>query len=238
MKPTPLTVIVPTYNELANIIPVISRIDKAVHPQEIIVVDDSSPDGTGQRVSRYRLHHANVRCIINTPRLGLAASIQKGIDAARSRYIAWLDADFSHPPELLPDMFTQMKTADIVVASWLTDGGRDDRRESVQNMFSLGINRLCQTVFGHHIHTYSSGYFMTRSSILNMLPIEGKYGEYCIYFLVRAKRKKLNIAEVPFVCVSRSSGKTKTSPDPLTYIGNGCRYLMAILQLVIKYSVD
>jgi dolichol-phosphate mannosyltransferase len=238
MKTIPLSVILPTYNESENIIPVISRIEKAVNPREIIIVDDNSPDSTGQLIARYQVRHNNVKCIINNSRLGLAASIQKGIDNARSEYIAWMDADLSHPPELLMNMFSRIKSNDIIVASWLINKGKDERREFVQKKFSLCVNRLCQMVFGNQIHAYTSGYIMTTSSILKMLPIRGKYGEYCIDFLVRAKWKKLNITEIPFICVSRTSGQSKTAPDPLTYIENGYRYLMTILQLEIKHLCD
>jgi dolichol-phosphate mannosyltransferase len=234
MKTIPLSIILPTYNELENIIPLISRIEKAINPQEIIVVDDNSPDGTGQRIVQYQRRHDNIKCIINNPTLGLTASIRKGIDNTRSKYVAWMDADLSHPSELLKDMFTRMKTADIVVASWLVDGGRDERREFMQKFFSLIINRLCQTIFGNQIHTYTSGYIMTKLSLLKKLPIRGKYGEYCVDFLVRARRKKLIIMEIPFVCVSRTSGQTKTAPDLLTFIGKGYGYLLTILQLVVE----
>lgn len=233
MKTVPLSIILPTYNELENIIPLISRIEKIINPQEIIVVDDNSPDGTGQRVIQYQQHHGNIKCINNST-LGLTASIQKGINNVRSKYVVWMDADLSHPPELLTDMFADMKTVDIVVASWLVEGGRDERQEFMQKFFSLFINRFCQIIFGNQIRAYTSGYIMTRLSLLKKLPIRGKYGEYCIDFLVRASRKKLIIREIPFVLISRTSGQTKTAPDLFTFIGKGYGYLLTILRLVVE----
>jgi len=234
MKIIPLSVIIPTYNELENIIPLVTRIEKAVNPQEIIVVDDSSPDGTGQSIIEYKHDHNNIKCMINNPRLGLTSSIRKGINNARSKYVAWMDADFSHPPELMTNMFARMKTADIVVASWLVDGGQDERREFMQKFFSLIINRFCQIIFGNKIRAYTSGYIMTKSSLLKKLPIRGKYGEYCIDLLVRARRKKLIIIEIPFVLVSRISGQTKTAPDLFTFIRKGYGYLLTVLQLMVE----
>lgn len=231
MKTLPLTVIIPTYNEVNNIEPLITRINGAIHPQEILVVDDRSPDGTADRVIQCRKHISNVRCITNTHRLGLTGSIRKGLNQTHSTYVAWMDGDLSHPPELLTDMFRLAKTNDIVVASWLTGNGRDARKPCLQTICSNCINTVCQVLFGNHIHAYTSGYIMTTSAIMKAFPLRGEYGEYCIDFLVRATRRDLHITEIPFTCVPRFSGQTKTSPDLITFIRKGYGYIRTITGL-------
>ncbi|MBI3955404.1 glycosyltransferase [Candidatus Gottesmanbacteria bacterium] len=234
MKAASLSIIIPTLNEKCNILPLISQIQKNIHPKEIIVVDDNSPDKTGALVERYRHQHKDVKLIINKPRLGLTKSLQKAIDASSGIYIAWMDADFTHPPNLLPDMMMAIKNCDIVVGSWLIKGGREVRKEKLHRFFSLAINKICSQVFFSSIQAYTSGYILTKKSVLDTQPLRGNYGEYCIDFLVRNQRKQKKIVEIPITCISRVNGQSKTCPDMKTYLVNGLRYLRMVTALLIN----
>lgn len=232
MKHTPLTVILPTYNEVDNILPLIRDIEKHVNPTRIIVVDDNSPDGTARYIQKKRMKHVDV--IVNKPRLGLTPSIQLGIDVAATEYIAWMDADFSHPPELLKKMYKSVKQKDIVVGSWLTRGGKDERQEVGTRIYSYLINKTCQLLFGDTVTAYTSGYIMMKRSVRTDLRLRGDYGEYCIDLLVRAMWSKKRIVEVPFVCVSRTHGESKTAPSLGTFISRSWNYGTTILRLILE----
>ncbi len=234
MKTASLSVIIPTLNEKCNILPLIAQIQKIIHPKEIIVVDDSSPDKTGALVKRYCRQHKNVKLIINNPRLGLTKSLQKAINASSGAYIAWMDADFTHPPNLLPEMMMAIKHCDIVVGSWLIKGGREVREEKIHRFFSLTINKICSRIFFPSIQAYTSGYILTKKSVLAEQPLRGNYGEYCIDFLVRNQRRHKKIIEIPFTCISRVNGQSKTCPDMKTYIVNGLRYLRMVTALLMN----
>src|SRR5688500_5538138 len=94
-----LSVILPTYNEADNIVPLIEEVRRAVGDAEIVVVDDDSPDGTWRRVEEAR---PEVRLLRRVGRRGLTSAIREGIQASRGERVAWMDCDFSTPPEVLP----------------------------------------------------------------------------------------------------------------------------------------
>ncbi len=110
-----LSVILPTYNERENIGPLIVEIMRYVNPKEIIVIDDASPDGTARVAQSLKKRIPCIKVKNNSFRNGLTASIQQGIDLAQSKYVAWLDADFSHPPYLLRRMYHEIQRADILI---------------------------------------------------------------------------------------------------------------------------
>jgi glycosyltransferase involved in cell wall biosynthesis len=231
MKPNNLSVILPTLNEKENIYNLVRQIDRIINPNEIIIVDDNSTDGTDLEVKKLNQILPNISLTINNPAIGLSKSIQKGIDLAKSKYIFWMDADFSHPPTLIPVMWEKIQKSDIIVGSWLCRNGRDDRTEIIPKILSLIINRTCQLLFGTQVTAYTSGFIMTNKSVMAKIPLRGIYGEYCIDFLVRALRANNKIIEIPFICASRNFGLTKTAPNIFTLFKNGIRYLLVVWKL-------
>ena len=143
-----------------------------------------------------------------------------------------MDADFSHPPEIIKHMLESIDKADIVVGSWLIKGGGDLRSELIPKLFSRLVNILCQICFGSRIHTYTSGFILAKKSLFNDFVLSGDYGEYCIDFLVRQQKKGRRIIEVPFICVSREKGETKTSPNLVIFLNKGKGYIKTIFRLV------
>jgi dolichol-phosphate mannosyltransferase len=234
MNDSTLTIILPTYNESENILPLIKKILDVVHPLEILVVDDYSPDNTQGIVNKFSQSHPPVKIISNNPKLGLTQSIQTGIDNAKGKYIAWMDADFSHPPSLLPKLLEAVGCCDIAIGSWLVPGGCDKRKEFIPKLFSNVINKMCQILFGTFVHAYTSGFIMTKKSVVSNFRLRGAYGEYCIDLLVRSHRKNRTICEIPFDCISRKKGKTKTAPDLWTFIAKGFLYVEIVVKLVLE----
>lgn len=234
MKNIPLSVLLPTYNERDNILSLIQQIRNVINPQEIIIIDDGSPDGTANVVDEAYRFHREIRIIVNKTREGLTKSLQKGIVHARGTYVVWMDADFSHPPELLCRMYSKIHSADIVIGSWLVKGGKNLRKELIPRICSNLINYICQIVFSKSIHTYTSGYVMTKKSLVTDFELKGDYGEYCIDFLVRSQRRNCKIIEIPFTCISRQKGLTKTAPDPITFFIKGLGYFRIILALLLS----
>lgn len=234
-----VSVILPTLNEKENIVDLIVSIQNDFSPKEILVVDDNSSDGTALAVKKSTMHQKNVRCVVNNPALGLSKSLQKGIALSRSTYIAWMDADFSHPPGLLLTMYEALLSskAEVIVASWLTTGGKDKRKELTAVMFSYIINKLCQLCFGTRVHVYTSGYILAKKSVLTEIPLRGDYGEYCIDFLVRCLRAHKKVVEAPFVCISRRYGVSKTATNIEGYLTKGRHYVSTIARLFAQKAV-
>lgn len=213
MKYLSLTVILPTYNERDNIVPLIGEIQKCIPTSStILVVDDNSPDGTAGLVKTNR----HIKLLVRTGNRGLTNSLRDGIAATKSDIVAWMDCDFSHPPEVLPKLLSSLHHgADIALAARLKCYG-----------LSFLINRISSLMFGKHITDYTTGFLAVRRTVLQRIPLQGNYGEYCIDLLVRAKRAGLKIKEIPYVSPPRRGGYSKTS------LRFGYGYLTTVFRLL------
>ena len=213
MKDPSLTVILPTYNEAENIVPLICEIQKYIPTSStILVVDDNSPDGTAGLVQT----NTHVKLLVRTESRGLTNSLRDGIAATKSDIVAWMDGDFSHPPEALPKLLSRVQHgADIALATRMHNHG-----------LSLLLNGLSMLLFGPSITDYTTGFLAARREVLSHIPLRGIYGEYCIDLLVRAQRMGYRIKEIPYVSPPRRGGYSKTS------LYFGYRYLTTVFRLL------
>ena len=106
-----LSVVVPTYREVENLPQLVPRITAALQswPHEIIIVDDNSHDGTDQAVATLTKEGHNVRLIVRTDQRGLSSAVVRGFGEARGNTLVCMDADLSHPPEVLPKIVETLK---------------------------------------------------------------------------------------------------------------------------------
>lgn len=235
MKVKPVSIIIPTLNEKENITKLISSINRVFYPLEILIVDDNSIDGTVEKILFYKKTAGkNVHLIINQKPIGLTNSIQKGINRAKGKIVAWMDADFSHPPELLQSLYNALNDCDIAVASRYINGGKDKRKEKLAKICSLIINYLCHYLFNLKFYSFTSGYAMAKKEILRNYRLRGDYGEYFIDFIVTSFRQKKRIKEIPYICYSRNTGVSKTSTNFIGYFVKGYKYAFMILKLILK----
>lgn len=229
--PEPISIILPTYNEKDTIEGLLTEIIRLL-PQnnEIIVVDDNSPDGTGEIVERLSRIFPQVRLLRRKTR-GLTSALQNGIAAARNETIIWMDADFAHPPQLLPCLIEEPDSFDIVLASRYMPGGSDGRKSPLRRIVSVVLNRSGQWIAGSAIRDLSSGYLRVTKDVLRQVPLRGTYGDYCMDFLVRAEKMGYKIKEVPFTNADRTNGYSKSTRSPLIFLRFALLYLKAILKL-------
>lgn len=232
--PKPVSIVLPTYNEKDTIGPLLGEIASRISPDsEIIVVDDDSPDGTGEIVAARAGKDPRVRVLRRKER-GLTSALRAGIEAARHETVIWLDADFAHPPETIPDLAAADENFDIVVASRYVPGGHDGRKAPIRRWASVALNRVGGFWVGSKVRDLSSGFVRARKSVLDSLPFSGTYGDYCITFLVRAERRGYRIGEIPYVNSERERGYSKTGSNPLIFL----RYVLLYLQTIIKLRKD
>ena len=114
MDETPhVSVVLPTFNEAGNIVPLIERVTAALEgvPHEILVMDDRSPDGTAALAREAAVKYPHTQVIERHPPAGLTLSILDGVERARGTFVTWMDCDFSHPPELLPELLAPLRGA-------------------------------------------------------------------------------------------------------------------------------
>ena len=227
-----VSIILPTYNERDNIEELIRDILNRVSPSsEVVVVDDDSPDGTGQIVQRLSLQDPRVHLIRRKERRGLTLSLRSGIEAARHRTVIWMDADFAHPPALLPELIGQPEDFDIVVASRYVPGGSDGRSSFLRRGISRALNRVGRRYLRSAVRDLTSGYLRVKKDIFRELPLRGEYGDYCIDFLIRAEKMGYQIKEIPFSNADRREGQSKTASNPLIFSGYALLYIRTLMKL-------
>ena len=239
-KMTGVSVILPTLNESGNIASLIQctvdAIQKAgIDEIEIIVVDDDSPDRTWEIASQIVCPPACVEVIRRLKNHGLTASLSAGIEAAKHDLIVWLDCDFSHPPERIPQMLYMLDQGfDVSVNSRYVVGGGEDRSGewgAMQMFLSLSLNWFTRFFLDATFADYTSGFVAARAEVLREVPLRGDYGEYFVDFIFRTLRKKYKVCEIPYTAMPRRCGESKTGANLLQYLRRGRKYVGTVLRL-------
>jgi dolichol-phosphate mannosyltransferase len=234
--------VLPTYNERDNIGPLIAGVlDSAITPHMVLVVDDDSPDGTWRVVEeRMERHAPSVTLIRRRGEKGLTSAIQRGIDEAIGVYgadiVTWMDCDLSMPPQDLPRLVQAIVQdgADVAAGSRWIPGGGDQAHGFMARSLSWIINHFAMLLLGRQVHDYTSGFIAARAEVLQRIRLRGDYGEYCIDLFHRAAQLGYRIQEVPYTCVPRASGDSKTGADLWDYLAKGRHYLATIWRLRVE----
>ena len=237
--------VLPTYNERDNIGPLIEGVlASAITPHIVLVVDDNSPDGTGDVVRKLAAEHnaggvLRVALYSRPGQKGLTSAIQAGIDLAVTTLgadiVTWMDCDLSMPPEDIPHLVRAIVEggADVAVGSRWVPGGADVAHGVMARTLSRIINGLAVALVGGDVHDYTSGFIAGRAAVFRTLRLRGDYGEYCIDLLGRAVRAGYSVREVPYVCVPRTAGESKTGANLLDYLVKGRKYVATIVALAL-----
>ena len=210
-----VSVILPTYNERGNIVPLIQAIQQnlgdAGIAHNVIVVDDNSPDGTAQAIRDAFNGDGQVDLHVRTQERGLASAIGYGIRHARGDCVAVMDTDFNHDPALLPQMVKFLEYYDIIIGSRFTmGGGMEERwRYLASFLFNFWVRLILRT----QIQDNLCGFFtMRRDKLLamDMDRIFQGYGDYFMHLLFLAWRKHYTMLEVPAFYRVRQYGQSKS----------------------------
>lgn len=235
--------VLPTFNERENIAALIEGIlTNSITPHMVLVVDDNSPDGTADIVralaARYNSADSlRVALYVRTGQKGLTSAIQCGIDFALETFgaeiVTWMDCDLSMPPA---DVARLVRTvleegADIAVGSRWIQGGADVAHSWMARTLSRILNGFAVLMLGDAVHDYTSGFIAARAAVLRTIRLRGDYGEYCIDLLARAVRSGFVVKEVPYTCVPRTAGESKTGANLWDYLAKGRKYVATIWNL-------
>lgn len=235
-----VSVIMPTLNEAGNIADLIHATQHALRAAgvaqvEIVVVDDDSPDRTWEIAQALAAADPGVRVLrrLNDP--GLTPSLRAGIAAAAHDVIVWLDCDFSHPPEYIPQLLYMLGQGfDVAVNSRYAIGGSEDRAGKggwAQLVLSFMLNWGVRFILNPAFSDYTSGFVAVRRPVLAALPLRGDYGEYFVDFIYRALRARYRVCELPYVAPPRRWGESKTGQTIPQYLWRGRKYLGTVLRL-------
>ena len=237
-QPGPVTgsmvsVVLPTYNEAGNIVPLMERILAAVGPEvEIIVVDDDSPDGTGGVVRDFGVEHPQARLISRTTERGLTSAIYRGVTESSREAVVWMDCDLAMPPEDIPRLLDALENRHAAVGSRYASGGRGEGNPLLNRMLSRTICLMTQLLLPGKLTDYTSGFIAARRTVVTGLGLRGDYGEYCIDFLVRASKAGCAMIEVPYVFGDRFCGESKTGVGIKALAKRGYKYLFTLAKLM------
>jgi dolichol-phosphate mannosyltransferase len=215
-----LTVVVPTYNERERIAELVHAVCGACEARgvrlEMVVVDDNSPDGTGKVADELAQDHP-VRVIHRAGKLGLGTAVVAGFGIARSHVVGVMDADFSHPPALLPNLLAVFRAtqADVVVASRYIPGGSTPDWPLWRRLLSRAACIAARPL--SPVRDAASGFFLIRHELANGAAIRAGGFKICLELLVRAWPERL--VEVPYRFDDREQGHSKMSfREALGYI--------------------
>ena len=211
--------VLPTYNERGNLEEIVGRILASDPRMDVVIVDDSSPDGTGDLADRLAAADSRIRVMHRAGKLGLGSAYTAGFNLARElgyHIVGSLDADHSHDPASLCPMIAEIdRGADIVIGSRYVPGGRTVNWTLPRKINSWSANFLVRLVLGVRVRDCTSGFRMYRHSIFNRVPEDqllGKGFDALVEILFRAHRLGLRVVEVPIVFRDRSNGQSKFGP--------------------------
>jgi dolichol-phosphate mannosyltransferase len=212
-----ISVVLGTYNEAENImklIPLIQRVFQAERLDgEIVVVDDSSPDGTGEVVRRFESDYDNVRLFSRSAKLGHGSAIAEGYRQASGDVIFSMDTDFSHDPADIPRFIAKMNEGfDFVQASRYVRGGSYQVKSFEtwkKNVASRLGNVLARVLTGVPLHDFTTSYRAVRREVVEKVVTESAGNSFFLEFAVKAHRNGFKLTEIPIVFKDRVSGKSK-----------------------------
>lgn len=207
-----LCVVVPTFNERANVERMLAAIEAALQgvAYEVIFVDDDSPDGTADTVRRIGESDPRVRCIRRIGRRGLAGACIEGMLAAQAPLVAVIDGDLQHDAKVLRTMLTRSEEADLVVASRYVEGGRDDVLHGSRSGLSRTAATTARWFLGIGTSDPMSGCFLIRRAVVDRLaPDLSPHGFKILVDIMTASREPMRVVEVPLVFAPRDLGDSK-----------------------------
>ena len=212
-----LLVVMPTYNEAGTVRKVVERVRAAVPAADVLIVDDSSPDGTGEIADSMAQLDSHVHTLHRARKEGLGKAYVAGFRWGLERdfdTLVEMDADGSHQPEELPNLLAALRDADVVLGSRYVAGGRVVDWPWHRELLSRGGNRYSRIALGVPLRDSTGGYRAYRASALRRLelPTVASAG-YCfqVDLAWRAVRSGLRVAEVPITFVERTEGASKMS---------------------------
>ena len=214
---SPILVALATYNEIDNLPSLVPAIRQQLPMADILVVDDKSPDGTGQWCDLWATQHSWFQAIHRSGKQGLGTAARVAIDFAIDRNYQWLvtmDADWSHDPQSLPALLEASNHCDVVIGSRYCDGGKIEGWPWHRRLISRLLNKASCTLLKLPVHDASGQFRAYRVARLIELPGDQlrssgySYLEELLWYL---KHTAATFQEIPIVFRDRRAGRSKAN---------------------------
>jgi dolichol-phosphate mannosyltransferase len=231
-------VILPTYCEAQNIENLITEIEGLPLNTSILVIDDSSPDGTAETVKKLQTKYPNLMLFVRPQKSGLGSAITDGFRIFLSlkhvpEYVFTMDADYSHNPADMPRLVSKMSCGcDLAIGSRYTKGGKTEGWPMSRKIISRGANAIARGILGLKLHDCTSGFRCYSTNFLKQTIsfLHSQTYDIQIETVKQAHSQGFRIEEVPILFVNRKQGKSKLT---LVEIEN---YVSYIFKTVVQRS--
>ncbi len=226
-------IVVPTYNEVENVIALVEEVRKAKTPDTaLLFVDDSSPDGTGKAISALAEKEQWIKLLTRSGKMGIGSAYQDGFREAIStldaEVIVEMDGDLQHPPSALPALIRALENgADVAVGSRYVAGGGVSGWSFARRAVSRTANAYVRAVLGLSVKDATSGfraYTRAAAARVSEASLPAKGFEFQVASL-KALKTGMKIEEVPYTFSARSAGKSKLG------MGDMARFFVAVMRL-------
>ena len=210
-------VVIPTYNEAETLEPVVARLRASVPEADVLVVDDGSPDGTGDIADRLAAADGSVHVLHRSEKAGLGAAYIAGFRWALAEgydVVVEMDSDGSHAPEELPRLLTALREADLVIGSRWVPGGQIRNWPFYRQVISIGGSTYARLLLRFPVRDSTSGYRAFRRQVLEELKLDEVASQgYCFQIDLAWKtwRSGFRVREVPITFTEREVGRSKMS---------------------------
>jgi dolichol-phosphate mannosyltransferase len=214
-----LSIIIPTYNEKENIEELIKRIfaqfkEDAISG-EVIIVDDNSKDGTGEIAEELKKRGEKIKVIHRAGKLGLSSAVLDGWKIAEGSILGVMDADLSHPPEKLKELYSAIlqEGNDLAIGSRYIVGGKIEGWNFKRKIMSKSASLLARPFT--RVKDPMTGFFLVKRECIHGKELNPKGFKILLEVLIKAECKK--IKEVPITFINRQKGKSKASTKEIIY---------------------
>lgn len=211
-------IVLPTYNEAENLERLVDAIGKRLpEDHRILVVDDSSPDGTGEIADRLASERSRLQVLHRTAKEGIGPAYLAGFEAALAAgasTLVQMDADFSHDPSYLPELIAATREADLAIGSRYVHGGGIENWGALRRLVSRGGSLYARGVLGVPIHDLTGGFKAWRREALEEIDfsqIDSRGYAFQVEMTYRALLAGCRVVEVPIRFTDRDRGSSKMS---------------------------
>lgn len=209
--------VVPTFNERENLPHLLSRLEALALDIHVLVVDDSSPDGTGELAEELAATRPWLHVMHRPGKMGLGTAYVQGFQSALAKgfdVVGEMDADLSHDPSYLPAMLGALENADLVLGSRYIQGGGTRNWGPMRKLVSRGGSLYAQSILGVKVRDLTGGFKLFRRKVLENLSlntVRSNGYSFQIEMTYRAIRRGYRVVEVPIIFEDRRVGKSKLS---------------------------
>ena len=214
-------VVIPTYNERENIVDLVDHVQRLPGPPATLIVDDNSPDGTGDLADTLAQENTDVYVLHRPRKLGLGTAHIAGFRyalAASYDYILTMDADFSHHPQYIPALIAACREYDVVIGSrWVPGGGMRHCRFR-RRLLSRTANFVARAALGLHARDCTAGFRCYRRPVLEAIDLDAIFSDgysFLMEMLYHIQNQGFRIGEVPIIYEDRWQGRSKISQQEI-----------------------